>query len=168
MANWTETDLTRQFNHATASGWIPFFEAAATANTFDTEFLLAIASRETNLQNIRGDFHDGAYHGFGVMQVDVGTDPAFCAAWTPDNVEGSIQRGTQILVEKRDSLAAKGITDPKAIAAAYNTGQGNVIRSVQNGLDPDRTTTGHDYGSDVIARQAVFVRLRASAAQAGT
>ena len=159
MANWTESDLTRQFNHAKSSGWIPYFAGAAQSNRFDTELLLAIASRETNMQNIKGDFHDGAYHGFGIMQVDVGTDPDFCAQWTPDQVEGSIKRGTQILAGKRDSLAAKNITDLKAIAAAYNTGAANVIHSIQTGADPDRTTTGHDYGSDVIARRAVFTKL---------
>ncbi|HTS66489.1 MAG TPA: hypothetical protein VMH28_30905 [Candidatus Acidoferrales bacterium] len=168
MANWTEADITRQFNHAKANGWIPFFEASAASHGFDAEFLLAIASRETNMQNIKGDIQNGVAHGFGIMQVDIGTDPAFCAAWTPDKVQESVERGTQILTEKRDSLAAKSITDPKAIAAAYNTGQGNVIRSIQNGLDPDRTTTGHDYGADVLARQAVFVKLRSMAAQSGT
>jgi hypothetical protein len=168
MPAFTESELTAELNRATSDGWIPFFTAAAQHNGFDTEFLLAIASRETNMRNIKGDFHDGAFHGFGIMQVDVGTDPAFCAAWTPENVEGSIQRGTAILAGKRDSLAAKAITDPKAIAAAYNTGAANVIRSVQNGLDPDRTTTGHDYGSDVMARRAVFVKLRSIAQGPGT
>jgi hypothetical protein len=163
MASWTEANLQTQLNHATASGWIPFFDAAALSNHFTTEFLLAIASRETNLLNIKGDFHDNAYHGFGIMQVDVGTDPAFCASWTPDQVEGSIQRGTAILAGKRDSLAAKNITDPKAIAAAYNTGAANVIHSLASGADADHTTTGRDYGSDVMARMAVFVRLRTTA-----
>jgi hypothetical protein len=159
MPNWTPADLTRQFNHVTASGWIPFFQAAAAANRFTLEFVLAIASRETNLQNIKGDFHDGAFHGFGIMQVDVGTDPAFCAAWTADQVEGSIQRGVKILAGKRDSLAAKAITDLKAIAAAYNTGAGNVLHSLANGADADHTTTGRDYGSDVVARMAVFAEF---------
>jgi soluble lytic murein transglycosylase-like protein len=159
MPNWTRLDLTRQLNHATSSGWLPFFAAAAELNNFDPDFLLAIASRETNLLNIKGDFRDGIFHGFGIMQVDVGTDPDFCANWTPDQVEGSIQRGTSILVGKRNSLATKNITDLKAIAAAYNTGASNVIRSVQAGLDPDRTTTGRDYGSDVLARMAVFASL---------
>jgi len=163
MANWTEGDLSRQLSHATSNGWIPYFADAAQLSHFDTEFLLAIASRETNLLNIKGDFRDGVYHGFGIMQVDVGTDPDFCAKWTPDQVDGSIQRGTKILAGKRDSLAAKNVTDLKAIAAAYNTGASNVIRSVESGVDPDRTTTGHDYGSDVIARRAVFVKLRSTA-----
>ncbi len=163
MANWTESDLIKQFNHARSNGWIPYFVHAAQSNNFDTELLLAIASRETNMQNIKGDFHDGAYHGFGIMQVDVRTDPEFCAGWTPDQVEGSVKRGTQILAGKRDALAQKHITDLKPIAAAYNTGAANVIHSIQTGADPDSTTTGHDYGSDVIARRTVFLRLTSSA-----
>lgn len=162
MANWTESDLIQQFHRADSNGWTTFFATAASANNFDTEFLMAIASRETNMQNIKGDFHDGAYHGFGIMQVDIGTDPNFCTNWTPDQVEGSINRGAEILAGKRDALAAKNITDQKAIAAAYNTGAANVIHSVQNGGDPDQTTTGRNYGSDVLARKAVFVSLRSA------
>jgi len=162
MANWTESDLIQQFNRADSNGWTAFFATAASANNFDTELLMAIASRETNMQNIKGDLHDGAYHGFGIMQVDIGTDSSFCTNWTPDQVEGSINRGAQILAGKRDALAAKNITDQKAIAAAYNTGAANVIHSVQNGGDPDQTTTGRNYGSDVLARKAVFVGLRSA------
>jgi hypothetical protein len=161
MANWIEADLARQLNRAKSSGWIPLFQAAADAGRFDIAFLLAIASRETNLQNIKGDYRDGAFHGFGVMQVDAASDPDFCARWTPGQVELSIAKGAAILAGKRDSLAAKSITDLKAIAAAYNTGESNVIRSVAAAADPDRTTTGRDYGSDVLARRAVFLRLLA-------
>ena len=159
MANFTEAELKREFDRATTNGWIPFFTAAAQVNRFEIEFLMAIASRETNMKNIKGDLRNGVFHGFGIMQVDIGTDPVFCAQWTPQQVEGSINRGTAILADKRNSLAAKNITDPKAIAAAYNTGASNVVRSIQAGADPDRTTTGHDYGADVLARKAVFARL---------
>ena len=27
-----------------------------------------------NLKNIKGDFRDGIYHGYGAMQVDIGND----------------------------------------------------------------------------------------------
>jgi hypothetical protein len=73
------------------------------------------------------------YHGFGLMQVDIGTDPAFCNAWTPDNVQGSILCGCRILERKRIYLARKQCTDLKAIAAAYNTGEGNVAKSIAAG-----------------------------------
>ena len=162
MANWTENDLKAQFQRTQISGWLPLFEAAAQTHSFEVELLLAIGSRETNLRNIKGDFYNGIYHGYGIMQVDIGTDPAFCASWTEARVQESIERGTEILAEKRAYLADKGITDPKAIAAAYNTGQGNVVRSIGAGKDPDSTTSGHYYGSDVLARMAIFKNLRAA------
>ena len=159
MANWTEADLTKQFEHARQNGWLPYFEDAAQQYGFPVEVLLAIGSRETNMRNIKGDFRDGIYHGFGIMQVDIGTDPEFCKNWTPAKVTESIHRGTQILSGKRKFLATKNITELKAIAAAYNTGEGNVARSVAANQDPDRTTTGRDYGSDVLARMEIFKRL---------
>lgn len=159
MAKWTEADLRSQFNSAKANGWLPYFEEAAQHHDFPVELLLAIASRETNIRNIKGDLRDSVSHGYGIMQVDIGTDPEFCRNWTPEKVEESLERGTWILAGKRTYLAGKQITDLKAIAAAYNTGEGNVARSLAAGRDPDHTTTGGDYGSDVLARMEVFGRL---------
>lgn len=159
MANWTEADLTRQFKQAQQNGWLAYFEAAAQQQDFPVELLLAISSRETNLRNIKGDFRDGIYHGYGVMQVDIGTDPAFCKTWTAEKVNESVERGCRILAGKRAYLAKKQCTDLRAIAAAYNTGEGNVSRSLAAGRDPDSTTTGRNYGSDVLARMEVFKRL---------
>lgn len=175
MPNWTEADLQTQMQNAIANGWVAYFEQAAITHDLPVELLLGIASRETNMQNIKGDFRDGVCHGYGIMQVDLGTNPDFCASWTPDEVQPSIECGAKILALKRDFLKLKGITDVHAIAAAYNTGEGNVLHSVTAGLDPDHTTTGGDYGQDVLARMAVFVQLRSpenpapdSATAAGT
>ncbi len=66
MANWTENDLKKQYDSAKQNGWLAHFEDAAQQHDF---------SRETNLKNIKGDFRDGIYHGYGVMQVDI--DPTF-------------------------------------------------------------------------------------------
>ena len=159
MANWTEADLRKQYKSTKQNGWLPYFEDAARQHGFPVELLLAISSRETNLRNIKGDFRNGVYHGFGVMQVDIGTDPAFCKAWTPNQIKESVQCGCRILAGKRAYLAKKQCTDLKAIAAAYNTGEGNVAKSLAAGRDPDSTTTGRDYGSDVLARMEVFSRL---------
>ncbi len=164
MAVWTEADLKAQLSHATAQGWIAHFQGAASKYQFPLELLLAIASRETNIRNIKGDFRDGIYHGYGVMQVDIGTAPEFCKAWTETDIEGSVDNGTKILNGKRQFLAGKQITALQAIAAAYNTGEGNVLRSVTAHQDPDHTTTGGDYGKDVLARMAVFARELTGAA----
>jgi hypothetical protein len=160
MANWTEADIEAQMKKIVASGWIPYFEAAAQRHGLPVELLLAIASRETNLCNIRGDFRNGIYHGYGLMQVDIGTEKAFCDSWTAEAVQPSVECGAKILAGKRDFLKSKGITDLRAVAAAYNTGEGNVLRSVTSGADPDRTTTGGDYGRDVLKRMAIFAKLR--------
>ncbi len=163
MANWTEADLNQHWNTAMQHGWISFFENASRSLDLAVELLLGIASRETNTSNIKGDFRGGIYHGYGIMQVDIGTDPEFCRTWTMDQVKPSIDRGAKILAGKRTYLLQNGVSDLRAIAAAYNTGEGKVLRSIRSGRDPDRTTTGGDYGRDVLARMSIFTKLRSAA-----
>jgi soluble lytic murein transglycosylase-like protein len=149
-----------EYNRAKTNGWLPLFQAAAAAHDFPPELLMGIASRETNMKDIKGDFQGGIYHGYSLMQIDIGTDPTFCKAWRPNvNVDQSIERGAQILASKRDYLRAHGYADLKDIAAAYNTGERNVVKSLAAGRDSDLTTTGHNYGSDVMARSAAFKLL---------
>jgi hypothetical protein len=158
--NWTPADLKAQLLRAHEYGWMNAFEQWADRYNFPTELLLAIASRETDMQDNKGDFHNGIYHGFGIMQVDIGTDSAFCASWKPGMVSDSIRRGTEILNSKRLFLHSHNITDLRAIAAAYNTGEGNVLHSIQHNFDPDHTTAHGNYGADVMARMDLFRQLR--------
>jgi hypothetical protein len=159
MSNWTEADLHQQFHLAASNGWIPFFETAAKLHGFDIELLLALASRETNMRNIKGDLRNGIFHGYGIMQIDIGSFPDFCRAWTPEQVQPSIEFGTQVLAGKRSFLAKHGITDLRAITSAYNTGEGNVLKSHTNNQDVDSTTAGGNYGQDVLNRMVVFAKL---------
>lgn len=159
MSNWNKATLQLELQHATGCGWMPYFQATAHELKIPCEILLAIASRETGIQDVRGDLRNGTYHGFGVMQVDVGTDPDFCCAWTPGKVQESIDRAGAILAEKRSYLAKKKVTDWKAIAAAYNAGQGKVFELIKAGKNPDLVTNRGNYGSDVLARMMVFAEL---------
>src|SRR5690349_19350218 len=93
-------EIEKQYKRIKSAGWIEWFQAAATKANTTTAHMIGIGSRETNLRNIRGDFRDNVYHGFGVMQVDIGTDPQYCKDWTPDNVEPSIRRGGEIYASK--------------------------------------------------------------------
>src|SRR5262249_6755560 len=124
MPEWNEADLRAQFERAKRAGWLPLFRDSAEQHKLEVSLLLGIASRETNIRQIKGDFRNGIYHGYGLMQIDIGTDRKFCEAWTPDMVAESIERGAQILAGKRAYLVARGISDPRAWAAAYNTGEG--------------------------------------------
>ena len=160
MAQWTETALRSQFNRAKAQGWIPIFVAVATDLGFLPEELLAIGSRETNLQNIRGDFRGGIYHGFGIMQVDIGTDPEFSKGGWKDPAK-SIRRGGEILASKREELKKMGLFSEVNMYCAYNCGSGNVKKAIAQGKDPNSRTTGKDYGNDVKKRVSVFRKFLA-------
>jgi hypothetical protein len=98
--NISERDLRRQLERIRKDNWLAWFQESARRQGTTTAELLALGSRETNLKNIRGDFRGGVYHGFGVLQVDIGTDPDYCRNWTPKNVEPSIRRGSEILASK--------------------------------------------------------------------
>jgi soluble lytic murein transglycosylase-like protein len=163
IQTWSENSITAEFNRVKISGWLPLFQNAATAIKLPTELLLAIASRETNMRNIKGDLHADGYHGFGIMQVDIGTDREFCCNWDPTDVQRSIERGAQILALKKAALAHYKVTSLKSIIAAYNAGEGTVIKSIRAGEDVDTHTKGGNYASDVLRRMAVFAKLLKSA-----
>lgn len=169
-------EIKRQFNRAKTSNWLPWFQQAADRIGTSTAHLLAHGSRETNLKNIRGDFRGGIYHGFGVMQVDIGTDADYAKNWTSDKVEPSIRRGAEILSNKIDEIIAgqgkrlkvKGRAfigkrveddDVRRIAtAAYNCGMWAFFH-FSRGENVDSTTTGHDYSRDVYDRAIEFAAL---------
>jgi hypothetical protein len=175
--NWTKANLKAQFDRAVAEGWLPVFKKYAELHGWPVEIVLAVASRETNMRNIKGDFRGGVFHGFGLMQVDRGTDAEFAkGGW--EDPERSIKRGVEILSEKRDSLvknAGKTLTIRdsrgnrvslavpkvpdsdllKVVIAMYNGGWWPVYH-YSKGRSPDHTTTGKDYSKDVLARAEVF------------
>lgn len=173
MPNWTPADIRRQLDRATKSGWDAFFRKSGTDYDFPASLLMAVASRETNMQNIIGDHG----HGFGIMQIDVGSFGDWCHSGQWRQVDAAIQKGAQVLDMKREavrlgqgkrlSVGGKAYTG-KAIAdeaelirialAAYNSGGWAYYNFSTNG-DPDRTTTGHDYSADTLAREQVFRQL---------
>lgn len=180
--NATKAELKRQYERAKKAGWIPMFEKACAKHKIAVALGLAIASRETNMKNIKGDFRGGKYHGYGVMQVDIGTDSRFASTWSEKNAEPAIVRGIEILAAKRDQLikiAGKSFslidskTKKKSTAVApslkgdqflkvwvgmYNGGLWPLYH-LTKGRDSDRGTTGYDYAADVLARMDVFEDL---------
>ena len=86
MAKFRESDLRSQYSRARANGWLPLFVAAGDSipdDDIDGATLLAVSSRETNVRNIKGDFRDGIYHGYSLMQLDIGSHKAWIesGAW---------------------------------------------------------------------------------------
>lgn len=174
--NATRRDLEIQFGRVVKSGWLPLFQREAKRGGTTTAHLLGIGSRETNLKNIRGDFRGGRYHGYGILQVDIGTDANYARAWSPENVEPGIVRGVDIYQSKvRDTKASIGKKvmvrsrsfvgaaadeeDLRRIAtAAYNCGRWAHYH-FSRGQNVDTTTTGDDYSRDVYDRAVEFADM---------
>lgn len=169
-------EIRRQYERVKRAGWLPWFQEAARRADTSTAHFLGFGSRETNLKNIRGDHRGGIWHGYGVVQVDIGTDPEYAKAWTPDNVEPGIVRGSEIFGSKVDQiingqgkrLTVKGHKfvgktcepdDIRRIAtASYNCGLWSYFH-FSRGEKADSTTTGHDYSRDVYDRSIEFADL---------
>lgn len=174
MSSITPAEIKKQFNRVKAAGWLRWFEQAAEKAGTTTSHFLAIGSRETNLKNIKGDFRNGKWNGFGVMQVDVGTDPEYARTWAADKVEPGIRRGgeiyqskvDQIVEGKRLSVRGKKFTgkavepdDVRRIATAgYNSGLWGYY-NFSTGKHIDAVTTGKDYSRDVYDRAVEFADL---------
>jgi hypothetical protein len=174
--NATRKQLERQFENVVQRGWLPWFQREARRGGTTTAHVLGLGSRETNLENIRGDFRNGKYNGFGVMQVDIGTDPVYARNWTKALAEPSIIRGVDIYLSKvrdtRNSVgkrvqvrsrhfigAAVAEDDLRRIAtAAYNCGRWAYFH-FSNRHHVDSTTTGKDYSRDVYDRAVEFADI---------
>ena len=169
--SWASRDLAR------AMKWRADLEAAAKVTGLDPFLLLGIASRETwiGCPAICDKRYPGLYvgdggHGCGLLQVDDGArngkhGPNFdlCESYKAGRVAEAdmLLVGVKILRAKFDKLKAvkpslSGEALTRAAVAAYNTGEGNVARSLSLGRDPDATTALGNYGADVIARAAFF------------
>jgi hypothetical protein len=163
--------INQHFEKALQRGYIPMFAKAAKAYDFPLALLMAIASRETNMNNMKGDYRYNkrlgrtVYNGYGIMQVDINTDEKWCLSGGWQNVAESIMHGTGILDEKRDELNRMWQGERTlqqflwTLAASYNTGSSRAYPSFKQFGNPDRTTTGKDYGRDVLGRMVEFSYL---------
>jgi hypothetical protein len=165
MAKFTKAELKKEYQRAKSLDWIPAFIEAANDKNFPPEVLMGIASRETNMENIKGDFRGGIYHGYGICQIDIGSYPDWIKSGAWHNPIEGIKKGAEVLAEKRRRLAnlakandmdLSGVDLLQASIAAYNHGADGVYKDIHNGRTVDIGTTGHDYSRDVLARAEVF------------
>ena len=165
--NCTEADLVHQLGRVEDNHLYVMLATAASQYGVSIAFLLAVASRETNMRHIIGD--EG--HGVGILQLD--TQHPFAArlvangTWnTPDGTQQLINACTALLASDQ-AWAEKAYPQyggdnkdgtRKLAADAYNAGVGGAGYGASRG-DADMRSTGHDYGSDVIERMHVLEGL---------
>ena len=145
--------------------WTPYVEDIALACLsfdphIDTALIVAIGLRETWLGTCPGYVPKGPNgvgdggHGRGLFQIDDRGPfktliPPAGADW-PVIVQA--QSACKVVIDAQTILTAwrDNPLFERAVAACYNSGPSNVSWALRNGYDPDRVTTGKDYGRDVL------------------
>lgn len=177
--NATRKQIVTQYNRAKKLLWTEHFREAAntyTPDLFDTADLMAIASRETNLDPVWLTKKGDNGHGAGLMQIDDRSFPEFTNSTKWKDARLGILYGAKVLRQKWDDLqknAGKkltvknysftgphvtGITAQQIAIAAYNSGRWAAYHYTK-GRHPDYGTTGKDYSADVMARARIFREL---------
>lgn len=164
MPTPSQDQLLIQLRRLRTSGLDLLLAEFGAANNLTTAFIFAIASRETNCQNILGDKQADGFHGVGVIQIDIQHPIALAA-----RDSGSWQTSPGPLIKFGCTLLAADIIQVKHVlpqlsatndilrvaASGYNCGIERAIRAAGQG-NADKFTTGGDYGQDVVARMTMF------------
>lgn len=175
--NITRAQLHAQYKRAKQLDWIPFFIEAAekvTKGFFDAADLMAIGSRESNLDPVWLTKPGDRGNGFGLMQADKRSFPNFTKSEAWKDPRKGIMFGAEVLMQKwhdnQEGIGRKrtvkghsyvgkdigqGLEAQRVTIAAYNNGRWPHY-AVSHDRDPDSYTTGHDYSRDVMERAQAF------------
>jgi hypothetical protein len=163
MRTFTKAELTAELARARANGWDGAMTAAETAKTLPAGILFAVASQETDMNDVVGD----GGHGRGLFQIDDRSHTDFLrrngagAAGGKPRVAAAALYAAGILRWGFDYGASNGVKQAdrlKFMLSAYNAGAGGALAGYREG-DSDRRTTGGDYGRAVLLRYATFQEL---------
>ncbi len=115
----------------------------------------------------RGDRDkEGRYHGHGLCQIDDRSFPEFCAGLDWKDAAKNIEMCARVVGRKRAFLAARTLglkltNDDleRAAIAAFNAGEGRVLKAIEQGRDPDSCTTHGDYAAAVLRYAELYLNL---------
>jgi len=150
-------ELTQELTYALQSHVLPLFNQAAHRYGLPVTLLLAIASRESK---IGSDAYYLAHHGIGtdgvstgIMQVNALAHPVI-RGYDPLDDRKIIDYASGYIARQLHTFG-----DIRFALDAYNAGAESVKGALSGGRDPDSVTTGADYGTDVLHRQALIVHI---------
>ncbi len=148
--------------------WPPELEAAMQAllgPRWMTLVLMGLDSRESRFGLLLDENGLGDHgHGHGELQIDDRWHKDFCASGDWQDLGKTLDYiHRNIIIPDFNSLGDHFELEGenyaplfKATLAAYNCGAGGVKKAMNAGADLDSLTTGHNYGSDVLARAQAF------------
>lgn len=119
---------------------------------------------------MRGDYSQRpgeptkTYHGYGLIQIDINSYPAWVKTGAWKIPYKNFIKTITILDEKRNYILRHfpnegGEALDRATTAAFNCGQGNVVKSLNQGNDVDEHTAGHNYSREVFRMRDVYMNL---------
>jgi hypothetical protein len=181
ILKWINTNLGPEIDKAMVQANEKFSD-----HPYTRDWLAAMAMRETGFKIaefvklgkraelihtiMRGDYgqrtgeKEKSYHGYGYWQIDVGSYPQFVKSGNWKDPFKTCLMAIEVLEEKRLYLAPKfpnlqGDGLHRAITAAYNCGQGNVAKVLNEGKDIDARTYNRDYSAEVWRFREIFNTL---------
>ena len=165
MRFFNRQTLAAELARAQAHGWEQACAEAEEREGLPRGLLLAIASHETDMNDVVGD----SGHGRGLFQIDDRSHGRFLASCRPaaERQGGKppvvvAARYAATLVKQNLAYGRKqGIGERDLLkfgVSAYNAGAGGAWEGFKLG-DSDRKTTGGDYARDVLGRHAIFREL---------
>lgn len=175
-------ELERQFDRAKRNGWLPMCERAALAYDLNPALILAIASRETNLNPRYLEVPGDGGNGFGLTQADKRSYPDFVESGDWKDAAKCFQFTARKIFNERDSIILRqaescrarfrngesrefigaNLTDAEALRVAiagYNCGLMTAYYHFSKGRSADTGTTQSNYSEDVLERAAIFQGL---------
>jgi len=107
---------------------------------------------------------NGIYHGYGLMQIDDRSFPAFTKSLAWSNPDENIKFGASVLrgkirffEKKKDIIKILPEWNIERLGiAAYNAGEGNVMKSVIRGENPDLITAHGSYSNKVLGYAKMY------------
>lgn len=103
-------------------------------------------------------------HGFGFWQIDKGSFPLFIKSGDWKDPFKCCLMALVVLENKRTYLhthfpSLAGDQEARAVTAAYNCGEGNVIKVLEEKHDIDIRTTGKNYSAQVWQFRSIYSTL---------
>jgi hypothetical protein len=178
-----EKQLRKQLDKAERLGWVQSCKDAGAQFNIEPALLLAIGSRETNLDErylrVAGD----GGNGYGLTQADKRYRPEFVtsgkwkearecflltadmlrhaldevAGWEGKTIKGRFRSGQEF------QFVCPKLTDEQRlqiVIAGYNCGTPTAAYHLSQGRGPDHGTTGKNYSADVLYRKEFFEKQR--------
>lgn len=99
------------------------------------------------------------YHGYGYIQIDIGSYPDFIKSGDWQDPLKSYKKAVAVLNEKSVELGKYNIHALEAIVAAYNCGAYNARRALEKGNDVDLYTYQHNYSKEVDRYRGLYLTL---------